>query len=252
MPGYQNVAVVDSLNNVDERWMGKVNPVTAKQIQLYRQTIMLGDALDNDELAIFKAQFVTLLAAPGSEERKLMLDRLDAYIYALRAIKSKLGGIKFTGLNPEDVELGFGPIRPVFTQFAGAVKVTWAVALSQVWAQWLSAAPGVGYQIGNAFGMCITHLKSYVTPNPFMAEAQFTTSRTGILIPISVRGLRMGDTENAVSIVPIPTLILSPQSTLFAQARSDTVGAVNDEIEPAGLVFGLGRVLNATVAYPAL
>lgn len=252
MPGYQNIAVVESLNNVDDRWMGKSNPVTMPQIELYRQTITLGPPLDNDELALFKAQFVTLLAAPGSEERKLMLDRLEAYIVALRAIKSKLGNIKFAGLNPEDVELGFGHIRPVFTQFAGAVKVTWAVALSQVWAQWLSTAPGVGYQIGNAFGMCITHLKGLLTPNPFMAEAQFTTSRTGILIPISVRGLRTGDTENAVSIVPIPTLIMAPQSTLFAQARSDTAGAVVDEIELGGLVFGLGRVLNATVAYPAL
>ena len=252
MPGYQNIAVVDSLNNKDQRWMGKLNPVTMAQIQLYRQTIVLGPALDDDELAIFKAQFVTLLAAPGSEERKLMLDRLEAYIVALRAIKMKLGGIKFTGLNPEDVELGFGHIRPVFTQFAAAVKVTWTVALTQVWANWLSAGAGVGYQIGNAFGLCVTHLKSLVTPVPFMAEAQFTTSRTGILIPVSVRSLRTGDTENQVSIVPIPTLICPPQSTLFAQARSDTVAAVNDEIELGGLVFGLGRVLNATVAYPAL
>ena len=57
------------------------------QAKLYRGAFELGDALDDDELKMFKAQFATLLAAPESEERTLMLDRLEAYVIALRASK---------------------------------------------------------------------------------------------------------------------------------------------------------------------
>lgn len=226
------------------------NPCTMKQATLYRETLTLGP-LDQEELDIFKAQFGALLAAPGSEERKLMLDRLSNYIFALRAIKHELKDIKFAGLNPEDTELGFGHIRPVFCKHDGTVMDNWQIALttSSTYQAWLGASLTAGYALAASFGLCVTHLKSLVTPAPFMAEVAFEVGRTGILIPTDVRGLRVGDTENGVSIVPIPTLILKPEATFLATARADVAGT--DEIVLGGLVFGLGKALKQTTTFPA-
>lgn len=220
------------------------NVCTKPQETLYKETMTLG-TLDDDELEIFKAQFGALLAAPGSEERKLMLDRLPIYIVALRAIKHELGDIKFRGLNPEDTELGFGAIRPGFTRAATTWKTTWAIALTTTWADWLYEGATTPYQLDSEFGLVVTHLKSLVTPTPFMAEAKFQIARTGILIPVDTRGLRMGDTENGVSIVPIPSMIIKPKATFYARARSDVAGT--DEVQLGGLVIGLGRVLKEEV-----
>lgn len=229
-----------------------VNPVSRPEIKLYRETLTLGDPLDDEELGIFKSQFVTLLAAPGSEERKIMLDRLEAYVIGLRCIKYELNGIKFKGLNPEDTELGFGHIRPVFTKDGtGTVRSNWQVVLttSSTYQYWLGDSVTAGYTIGNSFGLVITHLKSLVTPSPFMSECAFVVGRTGILIPTDVRGLRIGDTENGVSIVPIPTMVLKPKGTLLGTARADVAGTEDAVI--GGLVVGLGRALKSTTTYPS-
>jgi len=240
--------IVQSLNLRDTRWRNGPNPCTQPEFMLYRETFQCA-VLDQEELDLFKAQFVTLLAAPGSEERTLMIDRLRAYVLTLRAVKQALNGVKFAGLNPEETELGFGHIRPVFTQVNGAVKVTWGQAFTNAWADWFDDAASVGYVIGLSFGMCVTHLKSLVTPTPFLSEVQFTVSRTGVMIPLDVRGLRVGDTVNGVSIVPVPTLVLIPRATFYAQGMSDVAGT--DEVALGGLVFGLGRAVNATTVYPA-
>lgn len=216
------------------------NPCTMPIATLYRETLTLGP-LTQGELDIFKAQFGALLAAPGSEERKLMLDRLSAYIFALRAIKHELNDVNFAGLNPEDTEIGFGTIRPQFTKAAATWKTTWSIALTTTWADWFYEGALAAYTVGKDFGMVVTHLKSLVTPTPFMAECKFEVGRTGILIPSDVRGLRIGDTENGVSIVPIPTMIMKPKSSFYGRARSDVSGT--DEVVLGGLVIGLGRVL---------
>lgn len=248
-----DISVVERLiNRPIKRDEVDVNPVTRKEVKLYSETFKLAP-LDDEELGIFKSQFVTLLAAPGSEERKLMLDRLVAYIVALRAIKQELGGIKFRGLNPEDTELGFGHIRPIFTyDGAGAARDNWQVVLtnSSTYQLWIGDNITTPYTLGNSFGLVITHLKSFETPNPFMSECRWTVGRTGILIPADVRGLRIGDTENGVSIVPIHTMIAIPKSSLLATARADIAGT--DEVGLGGLVIGLGRALKATDAYPTV
>ncbi|GAI30408.1 unnamed protein product, partial [marine sediment metagenome] len=176
------------------------NPCTMPEATLYRETLSLSP-LDPDELAVFKAQFGALLAAPSSDERKLMLDRLSAYVIAMRCIKHELNGIKFRGLNPEDTELGFGFIRPQFTYgatppAAGAYKYNWNLvfAAGATWYDWLYSALLTAYTIGKDFGLVITHLKSLVTPTPFMAECKFEVGRTGILVLFDVRMLRVGDT----------------------------------------------------------
>ncbi len=223
-----------------------VNPVTRLQVNLYGDSFKLGDVLDQDELDIFKAQFATLLAAPGSEERKLMLDRLPVYMIAIRAIKNALNGVKFAGINPEDTELGFGHIRPQFTRANAAYKTNWQFVLTTAWADWLYETAGNAFTVGQDFGLCITHLKSLVTPVPFMSEAKFKVGRTGELIPVSTRGLRMGDTENGIAIVPIPTMVLIPKASLYVRAIADTAGT--DEVEMGGLVIGLGRALKEETA----
>jgi len=221
------------------------NPVTMPEATLYRETLTLGP-LGADELETFKAQFGALLAAPDSDERKLMLDRLSAYIIALRAIKHELNDIKFTGLNPEDTELGFSFIRPQFCRASADYLTTWSIALTSSWADWLYETAGNAYTIGKDFGMVVTHLKSLVTPAPFMAECKFEVGRTGILVPFDVRMLRVGDTETGTSIVPIPTMILKPKSSFYGRARSDVSGT--DEVILGGLVYGLGRVLKEETA----
>lgn len=234
-----------SLRPTAERPEDDRNPATMPEASLYKEAFTLSP-LDAEELAIFKAQFITLLATPGSEERKLMIDRLSAYVIAIRAIKHELNGIKFRGLNPEDTELGFGHIRPQFMRANAAYRTTWSQALTTSWADWLYETAGNAFTVGKDFGLCITHLKSLVTPEPFMSEARFETGRTGILIPVDTRGLRVGDTENGVSIIPIPTVIAKPKSSLYGRARSDASGT--DEVTVSGLVVGLGRVLKEETA----
>lgn len=236
---------IDALNLVPRPTAaGKdINPCTRPDIRLYAETLTLGP-LTEDELAIFKAQFATLISMPGSDDRKIMLDRVEAYIIALRAIKHELNDVAFTGLNPEDTEIGFGLIRPQFTRAAAAYKTTWSISLTTTWADWFYEGAGTAYAIGKDFGLCITHLKSLVTPVPFLSEAKFKVGRTGELIPQPTRGLRTGDSENQVAIAAVPTMILKPKGSLYAQARSDTSGT--DEIELGGLVIGLGRALKET------
>jgi len=216
-----------------------VNPCTRPEVTLYRETMTLGP-LDPEELELFQAQFGALLAAPSSDERKLMLDRLPIYIIAMRAIKHELKNVKFRGINPEDSELGFGFIRPMFTRTAGAYRTDWLHALTPAYAAWLDTA-GAAFAMGTNFGLCITHLKSLETPVPFMSECRFEIGRTGILIPFDVRMLLAADTENMTAIVPIPSMIVKPLSGLLARARSDINGT--DNLALGGLVFGLGLVL---------
>jgi len=250
----QDTSVVESLSCESSQWYNHPNPVNrTDDVKLYGESLALGDPLDRLELAIFKEQFIQLLAAPGSEERKLMLNRVEQYILGLRAVKGKVGNVKFRGVNPSQTEIGFGLIRPVFTisQIASP-RITWIQNYTVAYANMFCNAAGTaGYGIGASFGLCITHLKSFNTPLPVLSEIQVTIGRS-VLLPIDVRNIRMADTENQVAIVPIPTLIATPQNTLWITGRSDTVAATQDEVALGGLVYGLGRALIQTVTYPLL
>jgi len=232
-----------------------INPCTRKSIKLYKETLSLGDPLTSDELEVFKTQFATLLAGPGSEERKIQLDRIAAYVIGLRAIKYELGGVAFTGLNPEDTELGFGHIRPVFLKAnavaaPGTSRTTWSQTyVGTGYIDWIFDGAGTAMTEGDSVGLIITHLMSLVTPTPFTAEIRFTAGRTGVMIPVDVRALRVADNVNGVAVVPVPTIISKPKATLYAEARCDVVGT--DHLAVRGLVVGLGRALRAvSPAYP--
>lgn len=219
-----------------------VNPVTRDEIILYGETYKLGPALDQDELDIFKAQFAVLLAAPGSDERRLMLDRLDVYVMGLRAVKHALNDVKFAGINPEDTEIGFGLLRPQFLRANSAYKTTWSITMvAATWTDWLYETAGNAFSVGKDFGFVATHLKSFTTPDPFASEVKFEVGRRGILIPNDVRNLRLADTENNVALFPIPSMIAIPKSSFYGRSKSDVGGT--DELGVGGLVIGLGRVL---------
>lgn len=229
------------------------NPCTRPQVTLYKETMTLGP-LDPEELEIFKAQFGALLAAPSSDERKIMLDRLAIYIIGLRAIKHELNNVKFKGINPEDTEIGFGVIRPMFMRAGAAATylANWIVnlAVAGTWQNWFHQA-GVAVPLPADFGLIITHLKSLETPTPFISECAFQIGRTGILIPFDVRMLQVGDTENMTSIVSIPSMIVKPNGSFLATAVADTAGI--DNVALGGLVIGLGRQLrlnSATATWP--
>lgn len=228
-----------------------VNPCTRLEIVASGENFELGKPFTGDELAIWKDQFATLMAGPGSEERKIQLDRLEAYVAGTRAILQALNRPSFKGINAGDTEGGFSNIRPVFTIMgggAGVAPLTWSVALTSTFAAWLYVSGTTGFTLGDSFGLVITHLMSLTTPTPFMAEIQVKTSRNDRL-PVDVRAVRIADTLNGVAIIPIQTIIALPKSTLYVRARSDVTGT--DEMAVRGLVVGLGRALKAEGAsYP--
>lgn len=231
-----------------------INPCTRKDIKLYKETLTLGEPLTPDELNIFKAQFKTLLAGPGSEERRIQLDRINAYVTGLRCIKYELGNMAFTGMNPEDTELGFGHIRPIFIQdpaaAAGTGRTIWTQAVTTGWCDFVadSAVPSLPQVLGNSFGLIITHVMSVITPRPWIAEMKFTAGRTGILIPIDTRALVIGDNVNGVAMLPVPTIIAKPKSTFRVEVRGDDTKTA--ELVLRGLLVGLGRATKATTAMP--
>lgn len=236
--------------------MGEFRPLVLGQklllresLRLYRTDFQLAP-LDKTEVEIFNAQFPTLLAAPTSITREIQLQRIEAYIGAIRAIKQALNGIAFRGLNPTDTELGFQPIRPQFTHDpdTSAYRVNWnEPALINTWTEFIGdgvGAAAVGYALPADFGMVVTHLTSLVTPAPFISEMQTDMGRTH-LVPFNLRDMLIGDNINGVSVYPIPTLLLLPRDTWFMQIMCDVAGTVN--LQPGGFVIGLGRRLNETV-----
>jgi len=219
-----------------------------KSIALYRSDFALAP-LDDEELEIFNSQFPTLLAAPTSITRQIQLQRIDAYMTAIRAIKQALNGIAFRGLNPQDTELGFQPIRPQFTHDPTTVvyRVNWVepAVVAAAWTPFIGDGVATPYALPREFGIVVTHLTSLVTPTPLISEMQTNMGRIN-LVPINLRDMAIGDNLNGVAVYPIPTMILLPDDNWYMQVMSDVGG--NLEVQPGGLVIGLGRRLNEVVA----
>ncbi|MFH0808952.1 MAG: hypothetical protein V2A77_00555 [Pseudomonadota bacterium] len=221
--------------------------VQRPSLNLYGTEYVLAP-LAQPELDIFNAQMPTLLAAPTSIERQIQMQRIDAYISAIRAVKQKLNGSPaFKGISAAgDTELGFQPIRPQFIRLANAYRVNWVTnVVANVWTFIAGNAAGnAGFTCGQEFGLVITHIKSLTTPTPNESEIRIVTERAQIN-PVSVRSLRLGDNINGVAIYPIPTVITIPLASLQVQVKGDLGG--NTELEYGGFVIGLGRALNELV-----
>lgn len=213
--------------------------------------------LSPEELELFKAQFAELMSMLGSDERKIMLARVGQYVLGMRIIKQSLNNVLFTGVNAGDTELGMSLIRPQFTKsntvantpgpYATIYRPNWGLALvANTWRDWIYDGAGNPMTLGKDFGWVVTHLKSLISPTPFFSEVRFVVGRTGVLIPADVRNLALGDTENNIPIIPLPTMYSIPKASFYARAMGDVNGI--DNVPLGGLVFGLGRALKEEVA----
>ena len=234
---------IDSINMQSEA-------VTRPQVIAYGEQFTCA-AISSGELEIFKAQFADLMSMVGSDERKIMLARLSQYILGMRIVKQSLNSVLFTGVNAGDTELGMSLIRPQFTRNNVAAnlaiyRTNWnQVLVANTWGDWIFDGAGQPMALGRDFGWVVTHLKSLTTPVPFMTEARFVVGRTGVLLPIDSRNFQLADTENNVTIIPIPTMYSIPKASFYARAKSDINGT--DQVVLGGLIFGLGRALREEV-----
>lgn len=212
--------------------------------------------LDTDEIAIFEDNFNKLLATTDSQVRKILEERVDTIIGGIMAIKEKMNGRKFRGVNPADMEIGMGFIRPGFTKSGNVAKVTtgapintaldainfdWELPLTGMgtWDGFLGSSATAGYVLPEDFGLIVTHLVSQITPTPFVRTVHFEIGRMD-LIPEDVSNMILGDNENGVAVYPVPTKIVIPEDEFLLRAEGR---AGSDYLQLGGLVIGLGRII---------
>ena len=220
-----------------------LSSLAKSDINLYGQKYTLA-SLDTDEQAILEDNFNKLLGTTDSQVRRIFEERADTIVAGIMAIKEKLEGRKFRGMNPGDAEIGFGFIRPEFVKDTGTIINDWNVTLSGMatWDTWLSnTGDTAGEPLSEDHGLIITHLVSQVTPQPFIRAVHFLIGRVD-LIPEEVSDILLGDNENGVAVFPIPTKIVLPEDEL----RLNVTGLAGTEyLKLGGLVVGLGRLLKA-------
>lgn len=219
-----------------------LSSLALKEISMYGLKYTLA-ALDAEEQEIFEDNFNKLLATTDSQVRRILEERADTIVAGVMAIKEKLDGRKFRGMNPGDSEIGMGFIRPEFVKANAAIIHNWNVALTGMgtWDRWLDATATTGFALSEDHGLIITHLVSQVTPVPFVRAVHFRIGRVD-LIPEDVGDIILGDNVNGVAVFPIPTKIVLPEDEL----RTTITGEAGTEyLKLGGLVIGLGRLLKA-------
>lgn len=220
-----------------------LSSLNKKEISMYGSKLTLA-SLDSEEQEIFEDNFNKLLATTDSQVRRIFEERADTIVAGIMAIKEKLNNRKFRGMNPADMEIGMGFIRPEFVKDTNVIINDWLVALTGMgtWDTWLSnAADDGGFLMSEDHGLIITHLVSQVTPQPFVRGVHFQIGRIN-LIPEEVADILLGDNLNQVPVFPIPTKVVLPEDEL----RLDVTGvAGNEYLKLGGLVVGLGRLLKA-------
>lgn len=191
--------------------------------------------LSPDEERIFREQFDALIGFKGGVERRLLESRMDKILEGLKVIKKKLNDAPFRGVYPEDTEIGFSLIRPKYLGFTN-----WKVTLSVGWQDWLGTFTSP-FTVPDDIGMIIVGFKSY-SAEPKLSEIRVKMGRKEF-IPYVVRHIKARDNDLGQAVYPIPTLYLFPKDTVAIRFASDFGG--EDEIEPIGIAFGLGRYLKS-------
>jgi hypothetical protein len=218
-------------------------PSLAKtEINLYGQKYTL-DSLDEEEQSIFEDNFNKLLGTTDSQVRKILEERADTILAGVMAIKNKLESRKFRGMNPADMEIGMGFIRPEFVKYNTTIINDWNKTLTGMgtWDRWLDASATAGFTLSEDHGLIITHLVSQVTPTPFVRGVHFWIGRTE-LIPEEVSDIILGDNVNGIAVYPVPTKVYLPED----EFRAKITGIAGTEyLKLGGLVIGLGRLLKA-------
>jgi len=218
-------------------------PSLAKtEINLYGQKYSLA-SLDEEEQAIFEDNFNKLLGTTDSQVRKILEERADTILVGVMAIKEKLDRRKFRGMNPGDMEIGFGFIRPEFVKYNDTIINDWNKTLTGMatWDRWLDASASAGFTLSEDHGLIITHLVSQVTPEPFVRAVHFWIGRTD-LIPEDISDIILSDNENGIAIYPVPTKVYLPEDEFRAKI---TGHAGVEYLKLGGLVVGLGRLIKA-------
>lgn len=217
--------------------------LTKREINLYGQKYTMA-ALDADEQAVLEDNYNKLLGTADSQIRRILEERADTIVAGIMAIKEKLDSRKFRGMNPGDMEIGFGFIRPEFVKDTNTIINDWNVTLTGMgtWDTWLSGAGDTGgFQLSEDHGLIITHLVSQVSPVPFVRSVHFKIGRID-LIPEEVSDIILGDNTNQISVFPIPTKIVLPEDEFMLTL---TGHAGTEYLKLGGLVVGLGRLLKA-------
>ena len=220
-----------------------LSSLAKKEITLYGSKFTMA-SLDAEEQAVLEDNFNKLLATTDSQVRRIFEERADTIIAGIMAIKEKLNRRKFRGMNPADMEIGFGFIRPEFVKDTNVIANDWNIALTGMgtWDVWLSTTGDAsGFVLDEDFGLIITHLVSQVTPEPYVRGVHFQIGRID-LIPEEVGDILLGDNENGVAVFPVPTKIVLPEDELML---SVTGHAGTEYLKLGGLVVGLGRLLKA-------
>lgn len=224
-----------------------LSSLTKSAITMYGSRLTLA-RLDAEEQAIFEDNFNKLLATTDSQVRKILEQRVDTIVAGIMAIKEKLNERKFRGLNPADMEIGMGVIRPGYTKNGNAAKgaldainTDWDLPLTGMgnWDGFLGSTATAGYVLPEDFGLIVTHVVSQVTPEPFIRTLHFEIGRID-LIPEDVSNILLGDNENGVAVYPVPTKIVLPEDEFLVRAEGRTG---TDYLQLGGLVVGLGRIL---------
>ncbi|MBA7644738.1 hypothetical protein ES703_52483 [subsurface metagenome] len=215
------------------------------EITLYGSRFTMA-RLDKEEQDILEDNFNKLLGTADSQVRKILELRIDTIVAGIMAIKEKLNNRKFRGMNPADMEIGFGFIRPQFVKYGAARRTDWNVTLTGMdigaYERWLDGADAdTAFVLSEDYGLIITHLVSQVTPEPFVRGVHFQIGRID-LIPEEVSDIMLGDNENGIAVYPIPTKIVLPEDELLATVIGHPG---TDYLKLGGLVVGLGRILKA-------
>ena len=219
-----------------------LSTLSKSEITMYGQKLTLS-RLDSEEQAVLEDNFNKLMSTTDSQVRRIFEERADTIVCGIMAIKEKLENRKFRGMNPADMEIGFGFIRPEFVKANNIVKNDWNVNLTgmAVWDRWLDRAAGAGFVMSEDHGLIITHIASEVSPLPLVRAVHFQIGRVN-LIPEEVADILLGDNTNQVAIQPVPTKIVLPEDELLATITG--IAGV-EYAKLGGLVVGLGRLLKA-------
>jgi len=227
------------------------------EVELYGSRFTLAH-MDEEEVRYFDTHFNIFLGTTDSVLRKILTERKSAIFQGVRALKYDLDNPKFRGLNPADTELGFSEIRPGhvkgwdrlsrFRSTGNVLQDTigWGqfYPAALTWYDWLFSTSGVGFLTSEDHGLIITHVTSYTNPRPLTKELKFKVGRTE-LVPHSVSDIILGDNENRVFHMPVPTLYTMTETELLVRtvARADAPSNSIDYLKLGGLTVGLGRFL---------
>jgi len=214
-----------------------------KEITLYGSRFTMA-SLDAEEQAILEDNFNKLLGTTDSQVRRILEERADTILAGIMAIKEKLDRRKFRGMNPADMEIGFGFIRPQHVRYNNISRTDWDVTLTGMDAfdRWLDGgAITTAFAMSEDHGLIITHLVSQVTPDPLVRAVHFQIGRIN-LIPEDISDILLGDNTNQVAVYPIPTKFVLPEDELLATI----IGHAGTEyLKLGGLTVGLGRFIKA-------